>query len=88
MSNVLHSSSVRQCLPQQLIDNNITTVKCNVSLPSVDILESLPNITEDLKDSPVKTIEALSLAAYQVWLQVGQIMLFNSNLFYIIKELQ
>jgi hypothetical protein len=28
----------------------------------------LPNITEDLKDNPVKTLEALSLAAYQVWL--------------------
>ncbi|CAB3979134.1 DNA helicase MCM8-like [Paramuricea clavata] len=32
-----------------------------------DILETLPNITEDLKDSPVKTIEALSLAAYQMF---------------------
>jgi hypothetical protein len=35
-------------------------------LSCVDILESLPNITEDLKDNPVKTLEALSLAAYQV----------------------
>ena len=39
-----------------------------MSLSCVDVLESNPNITDDLKENPVKTLEALSLAVYQVWL--------------------
>ena len=37
------------------------------ALNFIDISENIPDLVNDLKDNPVKIIQAISLAAYQVY---------------------